>query len=644
MTRRIIIIIVSALAILALMFFLWFWFFSGRGSEENTVGSLGTGQEATNRGGTGGTSGTNNETPIDTTPGTNESMATEPTPSYGTEISGDISDFGSGNISYSGDYLYVPGAIWMDGSYHVPTPGSIPDSGPVPSQPTVRDGVGGSGTLFNPTDINDVRDATIRGKAYFNFPEKDVSESELDAAFGIGGLALGCAADFLAQKVLTAPTTILKKGVNTILNFFTGGTLGAQEVYDPTNDQNQQTTNIINCVVRGLARAAIQTITSQTVNWINSGFEGKPAFVQNFNEFFSNVADQAAGEFIQGSALSFLCSPFQLEVRVAIAMSYAQRNVANAQTCTLSNVVDNVEGFVKGNFSDGGWPGLISFTTEPSNNPFGAYMTAQARLNNQILFDTTEASRKISPGGFLSKEECDPPGSQTNCKIVTPGSTIESALESTFKANLDSLQLADSINSIISALANQLITKTLYEGLSNVSGEIEGTGTQGRTPEERAATRAASELLSELKTALRYSEQYGAVQQGSIRDIQAVQKALSDLQNCWNLKGNVAAAAQAASRITTLEKQVTNYNDRITKANTAIARVLELQTDALAATNKNDIDRALTRLKNRQANGAIYTKEDVTSAQQNRETLQREMDAEERTANADLAQCNATPI
>ena len=102
---------------------------------------------------------------------------------------------------------------------------------------------------------------------------------------------------------------------------------------------------ITDCLVRTLGRLAVQHITQSTVNWINSGFEGKPAFVQDFNQFFTDVADEAAGEFIQGSGLSFLCSPFQLKVRIAIAQSYARRNYSPA-SCTLSQVTDNVKGFI----------------------------------------------------------------------------------------------------------------------------------------------------------------------------------------------------------------------------------------------------------------------------------------------------------
>src|SRR3989344_1557050 len=79
----------------------------------------------------------------------------------------------------------------------------------------------------------------------------------------------------------------------------------------------------------------------------------------SFNKFFNNVGDQAAGEFIRGTGLAFLCSPFQMQIRIAVAQSYARRGAAS---CTLTGVIKNINSFMNGNFSQGGWGGLLQFT------------------------------------------------------------------------------------------------------------------------------------------------------------------------------------------------------------------------------------------------------------------------------------------
>src|SRR6185369_9942155 len=102
---------------------------------------------------------------------------------------------------------------------------------------------------------------------------------------------------------------------------------------------------------------------------------GQPSFVQNFNQYFANVADQAAGEFIKGSSLSFLCSPFAPQIKIAIAQRYANRN--HAATCSLTKVTNNINGFLRGAWGAGGWGGLLQLTTVPTNNPYGALAYAQ---------------------------------------------------------------------------------------------------------------------------------------------------------------------------------------------------------------------------------------------------------------------------
>jgi len=298
-------------------------------------------------------------------------------------------------------------------------------------------------------------------------------------------------------------------------------------------------------------------------------------------------------------------------------------------------VVNNVEDFLNGDFSQGGWPGLISFTTVPSNNPFGAYVTAQARLGNQILFDTANAERRISPGGFLSQQVCDPPGS-SNCKIVTPGSTIEASLSKALDANIDELQLADSIDEILNALINSLITNVLQKGLANLS-----FGTQV-TPQDAEAAQESSDLLQSLQTAVQRAQQYGSVQQGSIQDIQNAQANLTALQNCWESKNEDGDADAAGAQVQALEARVTMFNNLITDANVAITQVQQLQSQALAASSVADVRAATQALAQAEANGALISSADVVLAQQNRTTLQSEMLSVNQQTNIQLTQCYAS--
>jgi len=213
-----------------------------------------------------------------------------------------------------------------------------------------------------------------------------------------------------------------------------------------------------------VTKLIISNITNSIVSWINSGFQGGPAFVTNPQEFFVGVADQAAGAFIAGTELGFACQPFQLDIRAALNYQYSSDFTI---ACTLSGVLQNAENFADftgGNFSRGGWDGWFSLTQNQNNNPYGAYTKAKAELELRISTAQGTESLKLDWGkGFLSFED-------ENGNIQTPGSVIESQLENVLGSGVRQLELADEFNEIVSALVGQLVQTVLIDGLAAVSG------------------------------------------------------------------------------------------------------------------------------------------------------------------------------
>jgi hypothetical protein len=235
-----------------------------------------------------------------------------------------------------------------------------------------------------------------------------------------------------------------------------------------------------------IAKLALQQITESTIDWINSGFGGSPAFVQDLGGFLKDSAKKIADEFIYGSALNALCSPFQLNIRIALQLKYANKDVP--ARCTLSGVVGNVENFLN-DFSAGGLPGWFELTVNPNNNFFGASAAAESALFGRLSAKKEIDINKLIFGkGFLGKEECnvaqtndvaainaapDGPQKQANiqagvytankivCKIVTPGETISASLNKALGTGQDSLVAADQINEVISALFAQLAVQVL---------------------------------------------------------------------------------------------------------------------------------------------------------------------------------------
>ncbi len=180
-----------------------------------------------------------------------------------------------------------------------------------------------------------------------------------------------------------------------------------------------------------IANQLIQRMTASVVNWINTGFEGSPAFITNPEGFFMDVGDQITGELLEKTgALSQLCSPFSFDLRLNIALNQAS-SMNKRYSCTLSTVINNTRNsvqnigrnsgitltgsadgatlgnFMNGDFSQGGWGGFLAYTTQAQNNPVGAYLLADSDLKQKIAERKASVNNDLNRGaGFLSWNKC----------------------------------------------------------------------------------------------------------------------------------------------------------------------------------------------------------------------------------------------
>lgn len=225
----------------------------------------------------------------------------------------------------------------------------------------------------------------------------------------------------------------------------------------------------------GLAYAAAQEILSElieeTTEWVNSGFDGNPAYATDPEQYLTNIADNVAGQFIEGSELSFLCSPFQTQVRLALLQSYAQRS---QYQCTLTSVVSNIEAFYS-DFGQGGWDAWFVMTQNNANNPYGSYIDAKIDLDRRVMAALRIEEKQLDwNDGFRQwrDERCisdDPEtgecigGYEEYGPVKTPGSVINDQLNNALGSEVRRLELADEMNELLVALINQLLKKALGE-------------------------------------------------------------------------------------------------------------------------------------------------------------------------------------
>lgn len=281
-----------------------------------------------------------------------------------------------------------------------------------------------------------------------------------------------------------------------------------------------------------IVKSMLAKMTQEIVDWINGGFNGSPAFLSDPGNFLLNVGDQVAGEFILGTDLAFLCSPFKLQIQLSLALNYSHKESGAAKAaCTLSQVIGNVDAAVDNLNKDfsggGGWNSWFAISQGTNNNVYGSYLEASSNMSAKVSKQQNKKLVDLSwSGGFLSSETCTGPNGETydnqggiltgniagekintdsanqdsykknkdawnkqraeemndpnfmgppraeykvDCKTVTPGRTIAGVLDKTLNVTTDQVGLAEDLDQIFNALANQLIMQVFQKGLAGAS-------------------------------------------------------------------------------------------------------------------------------------------------------------------------------
>lgn len=264
---------------------------------------------------------------------------------------------------------------------------------------------------------------------------------------------------------------------------------------------------VLNGIAWTVAKAAIQSMTQSIVTWINSGFEGSPAFVTDLNTNLRQLGDAVAMQFVNDllfdtGKTDTIRSPYVERIGQAIATGYylstsGDRLQARLEY-TLQNFSRNPQAFLHGDFRQGGWNAWYATNSTCGNNPYCAQFAAHdefiARLETQI----DQRIQELSWGsGFLSwRGECsiavDQQGNvhkdtdttdlsdADKClqhRINTPGSVVEDQLAGALGSPIRQLELADSINEIVGALVTQLVSQVISgSGLLGASDTPSGGG------------------------------------------------------------------------------------------------------------------------------------------------------------------------
>jgi len=313
-------------------------------------------------------------------------------------------------------------------------------------------------------------------------------------------------------------------------------------VYDPTNWIENAATAVASAASKasvyaleikeyigdGLAYAVAQAIIHQmvadTVSWINSGFDGNPAYLTNFNSFLTNTEDRVMSSYINdpNSPLRFVCDSFRLDIKKALSQNFTKYK----PSCTVEGVGKNVKNLIDGLNNKWDWNTWDKLTLNQNNNAYGAYFNASSDLRSRIHGEISQKKTQLNWGqGFKPFKECNDveynnPDYGINgdnrkvikskyCENVTPGTVIAHSLNKSLGAGQDALIQADEIDEIVGALLGQLVKSVLNKGLKNYDAKAlskEGSdlsGPSGKIKKEiEKSTKGENDYLSVKKESI----------------------------------------------------------------------------------------------------------------------------------------------
>jgi hypothetical protein len=382
---------------------------------------------------------------------------------------------------------------------------------------------------------------------------------------------------------------------------------------------------VLNGLAWTIAKKTIQSITRSTVNWINSGFSGSPAFVSDLNQTLRSVGDAVANDFLNHlnqtvvDTTGFnLTSPFQDQLNQQLRAEYYRTTGSWGLNYTLSQYSSDPRAFQNGDFSKGGVSAFLAQSQNPANNPFGAYQLASNQLWSQIDAAAQAKKAELNWGqGFTPwRGNCNTPaaaasassgsgknvnnkntaasgsaGKDINSKsaavslsqsdnclfspVKTPGSLIMQTLGVTATSPLRQLELADSINEIVSALMGQLVNQVLGPG--GLSGASQPTAGGGSSP------------LTQATDPSQYNGLTTSLADGVQQNIKTDLLNVSEYQTHWQEILDAATAAQNSCGVRPdITTVINRANDGVKKGVAAKTQITKVQTEVQNAVQSTD--------------------------------------------------------
>lgn len=238
-------------------------------------------------------------------------------------------------------------------------------------------------------------------------------------------------------------------------------------------------------IERAAAQVILNTITTETINWINGGMNGSPLYNQNLNTSLAKMQNNALVKLAADISDPNLY-PFGKDI-LKSALSKFHTTYRDSSASNINDVIGasfpgaGLKEFSK-NLLLGGW-GAFDSGFSPNNNAIGFNFQTQdhiiAEFQGTAYSQAQSLKDELSWGhGFLSQKKCldpgfDETGTSTceNYKITTPGEVVSAKLDKALGNQEDALNLGQNLDASITSIFNAMITKLLQNGLSSLSDD-----------------------------------------------------------------------------------------------------------------------------------------------------------------------------
>ena len=198
--------------------------------------------------------------------------------------------------------------------------------------------------------------------------------------------------------------------------------------------------------VRRRAKEMLDDIIDKTIQYLNSSRtglsptgepqDGQPYFVQNIGEHLEGVAAAEATEIIEKVGDSN--APFSSDT--AALLKYDEEVTPSYNLNEVDGI--DVNAFLAGDVTKGGFKAWLAYTQNPHNNPMGSYI-----VKKQEIQDAKKAA-KSAEMAHLNWGEGTLPRRDADGKVTMPASVHRDMLTTTTNYGVTSLQNTDEVGEI----------------------------------------------------------------------------------------------------------------------------------------------------------------------------------------------------